>query len=202
MSPANAGDTTGHRAKKNSHPGRDASTPGHAAGTPPVCVVSFRPDPGVSLVPRLPPATSCHPSGMKMFCWGFRHCFRVSLEMCISLEREMKPQMNADGHRFSRSYTNRSAHPTGETRKLRKSFIINVHLRPSAVLFSYFRHDVHKGQGGAVTARRGRRALPIVASGAAGAHRRPLGFRRKPINSGKVVVRKRVDDGLWIVDCG
>ena len=38
----------------HSYPGRDASYPIHTAGTPPVCVVSLRHNPGVSLVPRSP----------------------------------------------------------------------------------------------------------------------------------------------------
>jgi len=67
VEPASAGDTTGPGRLRISHPGRDASNPGEAAGTPPVCVFFSRHDPGVSLVPRLPPATSCHPSGMKTF---------------------------------------------------------------------------------------------------------------------------------------
>jgi hypothetical protein len=54
----------------------------------------------------------------------------------LILEREMKPQMDADKRRFSRSHANRVDHPTGEAREVRKSLIVSVHLRPSAVQFS------------------------------------------------------------------
>jgi hypothetical protein len=53
----------------------------------------------------------------------------------LVLKRELEPQMDADRHRFSRSYSIRNAHPTDETRNPRKSFIISVHLRPFASLF-------------------------------------------------------------------
>jgi hypothetical protein len=51
----------------------------------------------------------------------------------LNLARKIKPQMNTDEHRFSREFNNRSARPTDEAWNLR-SPIINVHLRPSAVL--------------------------------------------------------------------
>ncbi len=47
--------------------------------------------------------------------------------------QKIEPQMDTDGHRFSRNHTWRSALSADGARNLRKSFLLSVYPRPSAV---------------------------------------------------------------------